>query len=194
MAVVGYARVSSVGQSLEVQRERLLAAGVEPAHIYEEKRSGVDAKRPALQECLRFVRAGDTLYVTKIDRIARSASDFHAILRQLHDKGVGFKALDDADADTTTRSGKLLLGILALIAEFENDIRKERQMDGIAKAKAKGTKFGRKPQVTPAVAQEIAEAREAGKTVPEIMKAFKLSKATIYRALDSQLRQDDQVA
>lgn len=194
MAIVGYARVSSVGQSLEVQRERLLAAGVDPAHLYDEKRSGVDAKRPALQECLRFVRAGDTLYVTKIDRIARSASDFHAILEKLRDKGVEFKALDDPDADTTTRSGKLLLGLLALIAEFENDIRKERQMDGIAKAKAKGTKFGRKPQVTPDVAREIVGAREGGNTVPEIMKAFRLSKATVYRALASQSDHDDQAA
>jgi DNA invertase Pin-like site-specific DNA recombinase len=163
-----------------VQIERLKGAGVEK--LFEEKRSGVDAKRPALQRCLEYVREGDTLLVTKIDRMARSAADFYAILKSLADKGVGFKALDDADADTTTPSGKLLLGILALIAEFENDIRRERQMDGIAKAKAKGTRFGRKPKATPDKVAEIKGMRET-MTVPAIIKATGLSKASVYRAL-----------
>ncbi len=183
MALVGYARVSSTGQSLEAQRQRLLEAGIAEHELFEEKRSGVDSKRPKLQECLRYVRQGDVLLVTKIDRIARSASDFHAIISQLTEKGVGFKALDDAEADTTSRSGKLLLGILALIAEFENDIRRERQMDGIAKAKANGVKFGRKRQVTDEVASSIAKMRDDGITVPEIMAKTGLSKASVYRAL-----------
>lgn len=186
MALVGYARVSSTGQSLRVQREKLLAAGVGKDELFEEKRSGVDAKRPKLQECLKFVRRGDVLIVTKVDRIARSASDFHAILKQLSEKQVGFRALDDADADTTTRSGKLLLGILALIAEFENDIRRERQADGIAAARANGVKFGRRPALTPDVVGEIASLRAAGETVPAIMKAKRLSKASVYRALSQR--------
>lgn len=183
MAVVGYARVSSTGQSLDVQREKLLAAGVGPDELFEEKRSGVDAKRPKLQECLKYVRRGDVLVVTKVDRIARSASDFHAILKLLADKEVGFRALDDAEADTTTRSGKLLLGILALIAEFENDIRRERQADGIATARAKGIRFGRQPALTSEVVAQIASLRASGETVPAIMKAMRLSKASVYRAL-----------
>jgi len=182
MTVVGYARVSSHGQSSDIQVDRLKAAGCEK--LFEEKRSGVDAKRPALQRCLEYVREGDTLLVTKIDRMARSAGDFYAILKVLADKGVGFKALDDVDADTTTRSGKLLLGILALIAEFENDIRRERQMDGIAKARAKGTKFGRKPKATPDKIAEIKGMR-ATMTVPGIIKMTGLSKATVYRVLRS---------
>jgi len=182
MASVGYARVSSRGQSLEVQRERLNAAGAEK--LFEEKRSGVDAKRPALHRCLEYIREGDTLLVTKVDRMARSAGDFHAILKKLAEKGVGFKALDDAEADTTTRSGKLLLGILALIAEFENDIRRERQMDGIARARAKGTKFGRKAKATEEVVARIRAMRhEQERTIAEIMAATGLSKASVYRAL-----------
>jgi DNA invertase Pin-like site-specific DNA recombinase len=182
MAIVGYARVSSHGQSLDVQRERLSAAGVEK--LFEEKRSGVDAKRPVLQQCLEYVREGDALLVTKVDRMARSAGDFHAILKNLANKGVGFKALDDAEADTTTRSGKLLLGILALIAEFESDIRRERQMDGIARAKAIGTKFGRRAKATAEVVERVkAMRREEGKTIAEIIAVTGLSKASVYRAL-----------
>ena len=181
MAIIGYARVSTTGQSLEAQTERLEGAGVEK--LYSEKRSGVDAARPELKACLDYVRDGDTLIVTKIDRVARSAADFHSILKQLSDKGVSFKALDDPDADTSTRSGKLLIGILALIAEFENDIRKERQMEGIAKAKAKGTKFGRKKQLTEETIHSIASMREGGMTIPQIMQDTGLSKASVYRAL-----------
>ena len=180
MAIVGYARVSSVGQSLEVQQGRLQAYGVDK--LFEEKLSGVDAKRPKLKACLDYLREGDTLVVTKVDRLARSASDFHGILKMLSDKGAAFKALDDADADTTTRSGKLLLGLLALIAEFETEIRKERQVEGIAKAKARGVKFGRTLQVTPEKAAEVKAMRET-MTVPEIIKTTGLSKASIYRAL-----------
>lgn len=182
MALVAYIRVSSTGQSLDVQRDKMIAAGVEAANIFEEKRSGVDANRPALKECLRFVRRGDTLLITKIDRLARSQVDFHNILNELERKGVGFKAIDDALIDTTTPSGKLVLGVLAAVAQFETNIRKERQMDGIAKAKEKGIAFGRKP-TDDAVKATIISLRSEGKLIREIMKATGLSKATVYRAL-----------
>jgi DNA invertase Pin-like site-specific DNA recombinase len=93
------------------------------------------------------VPEGDTLLVTKIDRLARSTSDLYRIISELNDKGVSFKVLDDPSIDTTSRTGKLVMGILALIAEFENDIRRERQMDGIAKARDRGVKFGRKREL-----------------------------------------------
>lgn len=182
MTAVGYARVSSHGQSLEVQREKLKALGVDK--VFEEKKSGADSERQELKRCLEYLRDGDTLIVTKIDRMARSAGDFHKIMKTLADKGVTFKAIDDPEADMTSRSGKLLLGILALIAEFENDIRKERQLDGIAKAKKHGVKFGRKLKVTLKVAEEIRAMRlEQNLTVPQIMRAKTLSKAAVYRAL-----------
>lgn len=179
MATVGYARVSSVGQSLDVQIEKLNGCD----KVFKEKRSGVDAGRPALKQCLGFLREGDTLLVTKIDRLARSTSDLYRIVSELAEKGVTFKVVDDPSIDTNSRTGKLVMGILALIAEFENDIRRERQMDGIAKAKDRGVKFGRKREVTDEKVQEIRALREAGETVPAIIKLTGFSKASIYRAI-----------
>jgi DNA invertase Pin-like site-specific DNA recombinase len=145
--------------------------------------SGVDAGRPALKQCLEFLRGGDTLLVTKIDRLARSTSDLYRIVSELTEKGVSFKVVDDPSIDTTSRTGKLVMGILALIAEFENDIRRERQMDGIAKAKDRGVKFGRKPRLLPVRVSEIQNLRAEGATVPDIIKRTGFSKASIYRAL-----------
>ena len=136
MAVVGYARVSTSGQDYETQVERLKAFGADK--IFSEKKSGLDGKRPELLRCLEYVREGDTLVVTKLDRLARSTADLYRMVTELGDKGVAFKVLDDPLVDTTSRTGKLVMGVLALIAEFEADIRKERQMEGIAKAKARG--------------------------------------------------------
>jgi DNA invertase Pin-like site-specific DNA recombinase len=183
MTNVGYARVSSTGQDLSVQLDRLETAGCEK--IFQEKRSGVDAGRPALKRCLEYLREGDTLLVTKIDRLARSTADLYSIVQKLADKGVAFKVVDDPTIDTATRTGKLMMGILALIAEFENDIRHERQMDGIAKAKERGVQFGRKPILVAETVKQVRKLRKAGKTVPEIMRQTSLSKASVYRALSA---------
>jgi DNA invertase Pin-like site-specific DNA recombinase len=110
-------------------------------------------------------------------------SDLYRIVSELGGKGVSFKVLDDPSIDTTSRTGKLVMGILALIAEFENDIRRERQMDGNAKAKDQGVKFGRKRELTDDRVKEIRELRESGETVPAIIKRTGFSKASIYRAL-----------
>ena len=179
MTLMGYARVSSVGQSLDVQIEKLKDCD----KVFKEKRSGVDTGRPALKQCLEFLRDGDTLLVTKIDRLARSTSDLYRIVSELAEKGVSFRVLDDPSIDTTSRTGKLVMGILALIAEFENDIRRERQMDGIAKAKDRGVKFGRKRELTVDRVKEIRSLRESGETVPTIIQRTGFSKASIYRAL-----------
>src|SRR5262245_31583480 len=176
MTTVGYARVSSTGQDLSVQLEKL--AGCDK--VFKEKRSGVDAGRPELTRCLDYLREGDTLLVTKIDRLARSTSDLYRIISELAEKGVAFRVVDDPTIDTTSRTGKL---VMALIAEFENDIRRERQMDGIAKAKERGVHFGRKLELTPEKVAEIKSLRQSGITVPEIMRKTNLSKATVYRAL-----------
>ena len=175
---VGYARVSTSGQSLDVQREMLAHCD----RLFEEKKSGLDGKRQELKRCLEYVREGDTLVVSKLDRVARSTSDFYRIVQTLEDKGVNFQCLDH-DFDTSTKTGKLLIGILALIAEFEADIRKERQAEGIAKAKAKNVKFGRKLQLTSETVSEIKAMREDGKMIQEIMRTTGLSKASVYRAL-----------
>lgn len=177
----GYARVSSSGQDLAVQLEKLEGAGCEK--VFKEKRSGVDAGRPELKRCLEYLRESDTLLVTKIDRLARSTSDLYRIVSNLNEKGVAFKVTDDPTIDTTSRTGKLVMGILALIAELENDIRRERQMDGIAKAKDRGVKFGRKREPTAERVEEIRTLRASGETVPAIIKRTGFSKASIYRAL-----------
>ena len=179
MTTVGYARVSSTGQDLSLQLEKLSGCH----KVFKEKRSGVDTGRPELKRCLEYLREGDTLLVTKIDRLARSTSDLYRIISELTEKGVSFRVVDDPTIDTTSRTGKLVMGILALIAEFENDIRRERQMDGIAKAKERGVHFGRKLELTPEKVTEIKSLRQSGITVPEIMRRTSLSKATVYRAL-----------
>src|SRR4026207_1368139 len=161
--------------------EKLEKAGCHK--VFKEKRSGVDAGRPELKRCLDYLREGDTLLVTKIDRLARSTSDLYRIISELAEKGVAFRVVDDPSIDTTSRTGKLVMGILALIAEFENDIRRERQMDGIAKAKERGVHFGRKRELTCDRVEQIKALRMGGLTVPDIMRKMSLSKASIYRAL-----------
>jgi DNA invertase Pin-like site-specific DNA recombinase len=127
----------------------------------------------ALKACLEYLREGDTLAVTKLDRLARSTSDLYRIVSELMQRGVEFKVLDDPSIDTSSRTGKLVMGILALIAEFENDIRRERQQDGINKAKAAGIRFGPKPILTLPVIEKIKALRADGATVPEIMRRTK---------------------
>lgn len=179
MTTVGYARVSSTGQDLDVQLEKLKFCD----KVFKEKRSGLDTGRPELKRCLEYLREGDTLLVAKLDRLARSTSDLYRIVSQLAEKGVEFKVFDDPAIDTSSRTGKLVMGVLALIAEFKNDIRRERQMDGIKKAHERGVRFGRKPLLVAETVQRARKLRKAGRTVPEIMRLTLLSKASVYRAL-----------
>lgn len=180
-SIVGYARVSTGQQDYQTQLDRLKIAGA--TKLFSEKRSGLDGKRPELAECLRYVREGDTLIVTKLDRLARSTADLYRIVTDLNDRGVGFKVLDDAAVDTTSRTGKLVMGILALIAEFETEIRRERQMEGIAKAKAEGRTGGRPKMVTDDTVQRIRQLREEGHSIRQVASIVGFSKATIQKAL-----------
>jgi DNA invertase Pin-like site-specific DNA recombinase len=163
---------------LGVQLEKLEAAGCDK--VFRKKRSGVDAGRPELKRCLDYLREGDTLLVTKIDRLALSTADLYRIVSALAEKGVAFKVVDDPTIDTTSRTGKLVMGILALIAEFEGDIRYERQMDGIRKARDRGVRFGRKPLLVPETVKQVrktAEGRQdsAGDHAPDAaIKGFRL--------------------
>ncbi|MDW9638490.1 recombinase family protein [Sinorhizobium meliloti] len=178
--IIGYARVSSTGQDHTTQIERLRAAGAEK--VFEEKLSGLDRERPELARALEFAREGDVLVVTKLDRLARSAAHLHEITETLDRKGVGFKVLDDASLDTTTRTGKLVFGILASIAEFETALRKERQMEGIARAKAEGRTGGRPKTVDE---DHIRELKAGGMSVPQIVKETGVSRAAVYKALSA---------
>ena len=128
------------------------------------------------------MREGDVLVVTKLDRLARSASHLHQIVDTLAAEGAGLRVLDDSGIDTTSRSGKLLFGILASFAEFETALRRERQMEGIARAKAEGRTGGRPKTVNEV---EIRRLRSEGLSVPQIVKQMRTSRAAVYRALAS---------
>lgn len=178
--LVGYARVSSVGQSLEVQQDFLRTAGCEK--VFAEKKSGTSTKdRTALQDALEFVRDGDTLVITRLDRLARSIMDLRQIVDQLSAKGVTFRCLQQGAIDTTRSDGKLLLNILASFAEFEADIRRERQRDGIEKAKEKGVYKGRPKSINPS---EVRQLHLTGLGPTEIAKKLGIGRASVYRALD----------
>lgn len=182
--IVGYGRVSSQGQSLAVQDEKLKAFGC--TRIYAEKKSGRQQdNRPQFQACLEFLRDGDMLVITRLDRMARSVLDLAKIADVLKRKGVTLKVIDQA-IDTSTSEGKLMFSLLACFAEFENDIRSERQADGIAKAKASGVKFGRKKALTSEQVERVHVLRGEEKlSVPDIAKRFNCGVATIYRNLSS---------
>ncbi|RDS80964.1 recombinase family protein [Dyella psychrodurans] len=185
-AVVGYARGSTTGQSLDVQLDKLKAYGC--TRVFAEKRSGRQAdSRPELQSCLAFLREGDTLVISRLDRMARSILDLAKIVDQFKKKGIALKVLDQA-IDTGTSEGMLMFSLLGAFAQFENDIRAERQMDGITKAKEKGVAFGRKRALTPEQCERIKILRaEENFSVPQLADRFNVGAATVYRALQSSV-------
>lgn len=176
--LVGYARVSSTGQNLDSQIEALEKAGCKK--IFKEKKSGTDTKnRVELQNILDFVREGDTLVVTRIDRCSRSVSDLYKILETLKEKKVEFKATNQ-NIDTSTSTGKLMLGMLSIIAEFENDLRRERQSEGIQKAKALG-KFKKEKSLTDTQVKEIVGLQKTNFTNQEIVDQYGVGRSTLLR-------------
>ncbi|MFZ4815654.1 MAG: recombinase family protein [Phototrophicaceae bacterium] len=180
MALIGYARVSSVGQSLEVQREKLMAQGCEK--LFEEKHSASAGKRPRLEACLEYVREGDVLMVTRLDRLARSTLDLCQIAETLRRKQVDLRVLDQA-INTGDATGRLLFHMLGAIAQFETELRAERQLEGIQKAKARGVKFGQQKRLTDTQVAELRQRRADGVLIRDLMKTYGVSKATIYRYL-----------
>ena len=178
--LVGYARVSSTGQDLTVQLDKLHGYGCR--RIFEEKKSGTSANRAELQECLRYLRADDTLVVSKLDRLARSTLHLTQIAHDLEQRNINLVVIDQA-IDTTTPTGKLLFNMLASIAEFETAIRAERQAEGIAKALANGVKFGPKPKVTPEQVREMRQKRSDGVLIRELMAEYGFCRAHIYKLL-----------
>ena len=180
MELVGYARVSSVGQSLDVQLDKLGHCD----KIYQEKKSGASGKRPQLDACMEYVRDGDTLVVTRLDRLARSTLHLCQIADELKRKGVNLQVLDQ-NIDTGDATGRLLFNMLGAIAQFETEIRAERQMDGIQKAKQRGVRFGRRKSLTDEQIAELRKRREEGELVKALMQDYDVSKATVYRYLQT---------
>lgn len=182
MTTVGYARVSSSSQNLDLQLEQLADAGCEK--VFAEKVTGTSRNhRQALADCLDWVREGDTLVVTRLDRLARSGRDLHDIIAQLSSKQVGFRRLQQGAVDTTTSMGKLILGILGAVAEFETDIRKERQREGIERAKADGIYKGRKRTMD---AEKVRSLHEQGFGATDIATKLGIARASVYRALNNK--------
>ena len=181
MAIIGYARVSSIGQKLDVQLEKLQSQGCEK--IYQEKESAITTKRPQLMACLDYVREGDILVITRLDRLARSTLDLCNIAKRLEDKVVTLQVIDQ-NIDTSSSTGRLMFNMLATIAQFENEIRAERQMDGIKKAQANGVMFGRVKALTPNQITELKSKRQSGILIKDLMAEYKLSKKSVYNYLE----------
>lgn len=176
--IIGYARVSTKEQNIEPQINILRQNGA--TKIFYEKVSGKKANRPELMNAIEWAREGDTLLVTRIDRMARNVEHLHKMVRKLHDKGVSFKSIQ-FNIDTSGSMGQLILTMLGAIAQFETDIRAERQREGIDAALRNGAKFGRKPKLNKN--QRLSLYREKvieGWTVSDIMNKYSISRTHIY--------------
>jgi DNA invertase Pin-like site-specific DNA recombinase len=187
MALVGYARVSSVGQSLDVQLDKLKHC----KKIFQEKKSGANQKRSQLEACLEYVREDDTLVVTRLDRLARSTLHLCQIADELKRKGVELQVIDQ-NINTGDATGRLLFNMLGAIAQFETEIRAERQIDGITKAKQKGVRFGAQKKLTGEQINELKKRRAEGVLIKTLMKDYDLSKASIYRYLETTDKSDSE--
>ena len=178
MTVIGYARVSTTDQDLSIQKAALKGGGCEV--IRAEKRSATTTKgRDELKTILDFLRDGDVLMVTRIDRLARSIGDLQDIVRAVRARGAVLKATEQP-IDTSTAAGKCFLDMLGVFAEFETNLRSERQLEGIAKAKAAGVYKGRPPSIDPA---RVRELKEQGLGPAAIAKTLKIGRASVYRVL-----------
>lgn len=186
--LIGYMRVSTTDQSTDLQRDALIAAGVNPDHLYSDKASGKRDDRPGLDACLKALRVGDTLVVWKLDRLGRSLRHLVATVQDLVDRGVGFKVLtgQGADIDTGTASGKLIFGIFAALAEFERELISERTRAGLAAAKARGRKGGRKSKLSPTVLAGVRARLAADNLLDrrELARELGIHRSTLWRALE----------
>ena len=175
---VGYARVSSYGQSLDVQLEKLKDC----EKLFSEKKTGTNDKREQLQLALDFVRDGDVFVITKLDRLCRSTRELLNIIHRLESKNVSLKVLDQS-IDTGSATGRLMVSVIGSIAQFENDLRKERQSDGIAMAKSRGVQLGRHFKLNNEQIVEMKQKRLDGVKIKDLMSNYGLSKASVYRLM-----------
>jgi DNA invertase Pin-like site-specific DNA recombinase len=180
---IGYARVSSKTQNYLAQAEALKAAGCE--RIFSEKASGRSINsRSEFGKLVKGLSPGDTVVVVKLDRLARSTRDLANILHDLDEKGCGFVSLGEAWCDTSTPAGRLMMTIMGGIAEFERELIRSRCDEGIARAKAQGKVFGRKPKLDVGQRRRIADRYRKGETMAELALEYDVSQPTIWRALN----------
>ncbi len=180
MALIGYARVSTKDQDFYLQVEALENSGCE--RVFKEKQSGTTIKgRDELANCISYMRNGDTLVITRIDRLARSLRDLQNLVHDLKARGIAIKVIEQP-IDTSTAAGKAFLDMLGVFAEFETNIRRERQLEGIAKAKAEGRYMGRKP-IAKAKRQQVVELIGQGLTKKAVASELGIGVASVYRIL-----------
>ncbi|WP_419610677.1 recombinase family protein [Thiolapillus sp.] len=178
---IGYARVSTQDQNPDLQLDALKKAGCE--EIFQEKFSGKSAARPELENCLRMLRKGDVLVVWRLDRLGRSLKDLVEIVSALEDRGVGFQSLTE-NIDTVSAGGKLVFHIFGTLAEFEHSLIRERTMAGLAAARARGRKGGRKPSMSKAdVRKAAAMLKDPQMTKTEVAQHFGVSRVTLNNSL-----------
>lgn len=197
MALIGYMRVSKSdgSQTTDLQRDALLAAGVDPGHLYEDRASGKQEDRPHLDACLKALRSGDTLLVWKLDRLGRNLRHLVNIVHDLTARGVGLKVLTGQGAaiDTTSAQGKLVFGIFAALAEFERELISERTKAGLDSARARGRKGGRPFKMTPAkVRLAMASMGHPETSVAALCQELGITRQTLYRHVSptGELRED----
>ena len=176
---LGYARVSTYGQTLDAQLEQLRAEGC--AKIYREKASGAQADRRELLRLLNGLAAGDVVTVTRIDRLARSTFDLFAIVKRIVDAGGQFRSLAEPWADTSTSTGRLMIAVLGGLADVERDLIRTRTAEGRSRAKGRGQHMGRPPKLTPQQQAEARQRRAEGATLKELAQSYNVGVATISR-------------
>lgn len=197
MALIGCMRVSKSdgSQTTDLQRDALIAAGVDPGHLYEDRASGKQEDRPHLDACLKALRPGDTLLVWKLDRLGRNLRHLVNIVHDLTAREVGLKVLTGQGAaiDTTSAQGKLVFGIFAALAEFERELISERTKAGLESARARGRKGGRPFKMTPAkVRLAMAAMGQPETSVAALCKELGITRQTLYRHVSptGELRED----
>jgi DNA invertase Pin-like site-specific DNA recombinase len=191
--IYGYARVSTAKrgtdgeyvQSFDLQKDALVAAGVAPERIYEDRASGMKSARPGLAALLADVQDGDDVLVWKLDRLGRSARDLLNTAHSLRDRNIGIRSLQDG-IDTRGALGQFLLTILSAVAEMEHDSISERVTAGIAASKRRGGRNGRKQALSPAARDDVRASALAGSSISELARRYRVGRATIHRVIQNQ--------
>lgn len=182
--LVGYMRVSSTDdrQSVSLQRDALVAAGVDDRHLHQDKASGARDDRPGLKGCLGELRSGDVLVVWKLDRLGRSLPNLLAIIADLKERGVAFRSLTE-QMDTTTPHGELLFSIFGALAQYERALTRERILAGLAAAKRRGRRGGRPPALGSEQIEQVVAALDSGASKASVCRSFKVARSTLLDTL-----------
>lgn len=181
--LIGYARVSTDEQNLDLQIDALIEAGCSKNEIFKDKISGAKSERPGLNQCMEILAKGDVLVVWRLDRLGRSMVHLVSLIETLREKGVGFKSLCDGAIDTTTASGELVFNIFSSMAQFERRLIQERTQAGLLAARARGRKGGRPPVDGTKIQAAKRMHQDKALSIDEICKVLKVSKPTLYRYL-----------